>query len=89
MRGLLSMLALAVALAVPAVAVADEPEVRGEWWTMNVTNTIGGVHRLREYSAERFDVWGRRGKAHLKFAQTDVLRRVDRDWSPVVRRQGG
>ena len=79
-RWLLPMLALAVAFAVPAASVADEPEVRGEWWTMNVTNTIGGVHRLREYSAERFDVWGRRGKAHLKFAQTDVMRRVDRDW---------
>ena len=28
-------------------ALAEDPEVRGKWWTMNVTNTIGGVHRIR------------------------------------------
>ena len=61
-------------------ALAEDPEVRGKWWTMNVTNTIGGVHRMREFSPERLDVWGRRGRAHLKYAQTDVMRRVDRDW---------
>ena len=80
MKKMIAVLSIAAVSACSVFeAFAEEPAVKGKWWTMNTTNTIGGVHRLREFSAGRFDVWGRRGKAHLKFAQTDILRRVDRD----------
>lgn len=60
-------------------------EVNGKWWSMNTTRTIGGEHRLVEFSGERFNVWGKRGQAHLKFAQTDILTKVGKDlWTQTV-----
>ena len=60
-------------------------EVNGKWWSMNTTRTIGGEHRLVEFSGERFNVWGKRGQAHLKFAQTDILKKVGKDlWTQTV-----
>ena len=77
---------MALATAVMAVMTGwCGDEVNGKWWSMNTTRTIGGEHRLVEFSGERFNVWGKRGQAHLKFAQTDILKKVGKDlWTQTV-----